>query len=99
MNGQLPRVKESLIAMKTLSISLVAKMQDSVVLSDDFGEIDALKFSAAMRIFCRVAYSTSSSGVQGIRSRHEPRSQGCCAESILSRSDVSARVSAKNGHR
>jgi hypothetical protein len=52
MNGQLPRVKKVLIAMQdAVNKSRGKDVKNSVVSSDDFGEIDALKFSAAMRIF------------------------------------------------
>jgi hypothetical protein len=52
MNGQLPRVKKVLIAMQeAVNKSRGKDVKDSVVSSDTFGEIDALKFSAAMRIF------------------------------------------------
>jgi hypothetical protein len=52
MQGQLPRVKKVLAAMQdAISKSRGKDVKDSVVSSDEFGEIDALKFSAAMRIF------------------------------------------------
>lgn len=52
MNGQLPRVKKVLTAMQdAVNKSRGKDVKDSVVSSEEFGEIDALKFSAAMRIF------------------------------------------------
>jgi hypothetical protein len=51
LNGQLPRVKKALTAMQdAVGKSRGKGVKDSIVSSGDFGEIDALKFSAAMRI-------------------------------------------------
>jgi hypothetical protein len=72
MNGQLPRVKRKVLLPCTLSISLVAKMQDSVCCRT-ISEKSTLSNFPQPCIFCRVAYRTTNSrGYKGYAAGHEP---------------------------